>query len=151
MTGNFANCTAQQRIQLLCSHPMSQMPWVFKAPTLAVKYSRTVRNNVFQVTTAMTFNEYFCIKTLTFCNILMCWLALWHAKVFHSLSWGENTDVIIKASPKKKIILVPYLGTLPTKAPEMKKAFRFLQCHPSLSLPGCEAGKNPWPLRALEI
>lgn len=148
MIGNFANCTTQQRIQLLCSLPMSQMPWLFEEPTLAMQYSETVRSNVFQVTTAMTLNKYFCMKTLTCCDILMGWLALWYTKVFHSLSWGENPDVIIKASPK---ILVPYLGTLPTKIPELKKAIRFITCHPSLSLLSREAGKDPWLLKALEI
>lgn len=148
MIGNLANCTAQQRIQLLCSHPKSQMPWLFEEPTLAVKYSETIRSNVFQVTTAMTLNKYFCIKTLTCCNILTCWLALWYTKVFHFPSWGENSDFIIKASPK---ILVPYLGILPTKVLELKKGIRFTTCHPSLRLPSCEAGKESWRLRASEI
>ena len=86
---------------------MSQMPWLFEEPTLAVKYSGTVRSNAFQVITAMTLNKYFRIKTLTCWSIFTCSVTLWHAKVFHSLSRGENFDVILKAPPKT---LVPYLG-----------------------------------------
>lgn len=63
--------------------------------------TQKLRSNIFQVSTAITLNKYFSMKTFTCCHISLCWLTLQHAFVFHSLSCEENPDITIKASSKQ--------------------------------------------------